>query len=193
MAWLATFLGAGPRWSVEIHLAQDHAGITENKLNSAKKRLHVESRQANSRLKGRDVSSYTNEDHRKFVYALIARDIRRLTAKVHRANVDDDTRQMIDAALDQLETRAWLLAFHDRASGDLIPDQDFYSDGRPVTTTISWGDGYATLVHSPDPNDETGGAAEELSEEVWPTGAETTVGDEDLFDTLKIDREDDVE
>jgi hypothetical protein len=49
------------------------------------------------------------------------------------------------------------------------------------------GDGYATLVHSPHPNDETGVAAEELSEEMWPTGPEVALPDEedDSFDTLK--------
>ncbi len=116
------------------------------------------------------MGSYSNEDHRKFVYALIARDIRRLTAKIQRANIDDDTREMIDAALDQLETRVWAMAFHDPATGILIQDEDIYADGRRVTTRISWGEGYVTLVHSPDPNVEAGGAAEELSEEVWPTG-----------------------
>ena len=76
---------------------------------------------------------------------------------------------------------------HDPSSGVLIQDQRVYADGRPVTT-ITWGGGYARLVHSPDPNDESGGAAEELSEEVWPTRPETTVADEDdFFDTLKTD------
>ncbi len=124
------------------------------------------------------------EDSRKHMYALLARDIRRLTAKIHRTNIDD-ARQMIDAALDQLETRVWLLSFHDPASGVLIKDEDVYSDGRPVTTTISWGEGYATLVHGPDPNSETGGAAEELSEEMWPTGP-----DEPGCNPLETDRED---
>jgi hypothetical protein len=62
------------------------------------------------------------------------------------------------------------MSFHDPASGVLIRDQDVYSDGRPVTTTIDWGNGFATLAHSPDPKDETGGGAEELSEERWPEG-----------------------
>ncbi len=97
-------------------------------------------------------------------------------------------------ALDQLETRVWLMAFHDPASGSLIKDENVYCDGRPVTTTIGWGGGFATLVHSPDPNDETGVAAEELSEEVWPTGPGTTAVDEDdFFDTLDADRDDSVE
>jgi hypothetical protein len=85
------------------------------------------------------------------------------------------------------------MSFHDPASGVLIREQAVYSDGRPVTSTIDWGDGYATLVHCPDPKDETGGEAKELAEEVWPTGPETTVADEDdFFDPLKIHREDDV-
>lgn len=41
-----------------------------------------------------------------------------------------------------------------------------------MTTTIAWGDGYATLVHSPDPDDETSGEAEELADEFWPAGAD---------------------
>jgi hypothetical protein len=110
------------------------------------------------------------EDHRKYIYALLARDIRRLTATIHRTDIDDGKREMIDTALEQLETRAWLMSFHDPVSGDLIEDEDVYADGRWVTTRISWGEGYATLVHCPDPNDESGGAAEELAEELWPEG-----------------------
>ena len=41
---------------------------------------------------------------------------------------------------------------------------------------------------------QTGGEAEELSEELWPTSPEATVADEDdFFDPLKIDAEDDAE
>jgi hypothetical protein len=109
-----------------------------------------------------------------------------LAAKVHRTNIDDDTREMIDSALDQLESRVWLLAFHDPATSTLIQDQDRYDDGRPVTTMIDWGQGYATLVHSPDPNDET--AAEELCEERWPAGR-----DEPPCNPLDIDSEDELE
>ncbi len=127
------------------------------------------------------MNAYTAEDGRKHNYALLARDIRRLTAKVHRAEIYGDTLEMIDSALDQLEARVWLMSFHDPARGDLIRDQDVYSDGRPVTTTISWGDGYATLVHCPDPKDETGGVAEELAEEVWPNGPYAIITDEDDF------------
>jgi hypothetical protein len=114
------------------------------------------------------MSPDTEEDDRKHNYALLAREIRRLTAKVVRADIDDDTRAMIEAALDQLEARLWLMWLYDPVRKVLIKDQDRYSDGRPVTTTITWGEGYATLVHSPDPTDETGSGAAELAEEVWP-------------------------
>jgi hypothetical protein len=84
--------------------------------------------------------SSTNEDHRKFVYALIGRDIRRLAAVVDRINIPVGARNGIDCALDQLEARVFLLAFADDASGrTLVVDVDRYSDGRPVTTTVDWG------------------------------------------------------
>jgi serine/threonine protein kinase len=81
---------------------------------------------------------------------------------------------------------SWLMSFHDPGSNELIQDQDRYSDGRPVTTTISWGGGYATIVHSADPNDETG--AEELAEAHWPTGA-----DDPGCNPLEVDPEADAE
>jgi hypothetical protein len=48
MGWLAAHLGAGPRWSVDVHQAREQAGISENKLRSAKARLRVESRRSGS-------------------------------------------------------------------------------------------------------------------------------------------------
>jgi hypothetical protein len=112
---------------------------------------------------------WTTEDQQKFGYALVSRDIRRLTALTDRAEIDGDTRAMIDAALEQLEARVWLTFFHDPIANVLIHDQDRYSDGRLVTTTIDYGDGFATLVHCPDPADGTSGSKEdELSEEAWP-------------------------
>ncbi len=57
--------------------------------------------------------THTAEDHSKHNPALFSRDIRRLTAKIHRANIDGDTRQVIDSALELLEARAWLLTFDD--------------------------------------------------------------------------------
>lgn len=143
--------------------------------------------------KGNDMRSYNCEDHKKFVYALCARDIRRLAAMVDRASLDVNARSEIDCALEQLEARLFLFWFADDATGRFVGDVDRYSDGRPVMTTINWGHGFATLVHCPDPKDGTSGKTEELSEEVWPTGAETTVADDDFSDPLKIDREDDEE
>jgi hypothetical protein len=87
------------------------------------------------------MNAYNSEDGRKYNYALLARDIRRLTATIQRANIDDDTREMIDAALEQLESRVWLFSFHDPASDVFVHDQNTYLDGRPVTTTLNWGRG----------------------------------------------------
>ena len=120
----------------------------------------------------RTVNPYNAEDYRKHTYALLSRDIRRLAAKVHCADIDASAMKVIDTALEQIEGRVWLMSFHDPATGGLIEDEDTYSWGGRVTTTITWGGGFATLVHSPDPNDETGGEADELAEEMWPTGAD---------------------
>src|SRR5262249_4541675 len=90
--------------------------------------------------------SFEAEDHRKFAYALVARDIRRVTALVHHTDIDDQTRTAIDAGLEQLEVRTWATLLHDPVSGVLIRDSEVYSDGRPVITTIDWRDGFATLV-----------------------------------------------
>lgn len=60
------------------------------------------------------------------------------------------------------------MSFSDPDGGVLVSDQGRYSDGRPVTTAIDWGGGFATLVHCPDPRDETSGEAGELAEELWP-------------------------
>jgi hypothetical protein len=115
------------------------------------------------------VTSYTADEHRKFTYALLSPDIRRLTALIHRTEIDGDTRAMIDTALEHLEARVWVTLLHDPVTNTLIQDQDAYSDGRPVTTTIDYGDGFATLVHCADPADGTSGSkADELSEELWP-------------------------
>ena len=107
-------------------------------------------------------------DETKYNYALLARDIRRLAALIHRTDIHGPAREPIDHALEKLESRTWLISFVNPASGALVHDQDVYSDGRPVTTAIDWGGGFATLVHCPDPRDETSGDAEELAEELWP-------------------------
>ncbi len=109
------------------------------------------------------------DDHRKFNYGLVARDLRRLTALIHGADIGGGTRAMIDAALEQLEARVWVALLHDPTSDVLMQNQDVYSDGRPVTTTIDYGNGFATLVHCPDPADGTSGSQpDELSEDLWP-------------------------
>jgi hypothetical protein len=65
--------------------------------------------------------------------------------------------------------RYGLTLLHDPVTNTLIQDQNVYSDGCPVTRTIDYGDGFATLVHCPDPADGSSGSeAEELSEELWP-------------------------
>ena len=46
------------------------------------------------------------EDHRKFAYAPVARDIRRLTALIHGADIDDQSLAMIQPALEHLGARA---------------------------------------------------------------------------------------
>jgi hypothetical protein len=51
------------------------------------------------------MNAYNAEDGRKYNYALLARDIRRLTATIHRADIDGGTRELIDTALEQLEGR----------------------------------------------------------------------------------------
>ena len=65
-----------------------------------------------------------SHDHKKFDYALVTRDIRRLTALIHRADIDSGTRAMIDAALEQLEARVWVTLLHDPVTNTLINNQD---------------------------------------------------------------------
>jgi len=108
-------------------------------------------------------------DHRKFGFALVARDIRRVTALIHRADIDEQQLAMIDAALEQLQARVVWATFIEPAGDVLIEAPRVYSDGRPVTTTIDWGDAFATLVHSPDPAHESSDVKPEgLAEERRP-------------------------
>jgi 5S rRNA maturation endonuclease (ribonuclease M5) len=46
VGWLANFLAAGPRWSVDVHDAREEADISEKKLRAAKRRLNVASLRA---------------------------------------------------------------------------------------------------------------------------------------------------
>jgi hypothetical protein len=48
VGWLAAFLAAGPRWSVDVHNARENADISDKRLRSAKKRLNVTSQRASN-------------------------------------------------------------------------------------------------------------------------------------------------
>ena len=103
------------------------------------------------------MGSYTAEDHKKFVYASGARDVRRLTGVIQRLDLDPVTYNEIACRFEQLECRLTSLAFVSCHLQDgeeevsVVDRQGFYSDGRPVTTTISTDDGFVTMVHDPDP------------------------------------------
>lgn len=49
----------------------------------------------------------TAEDYRKFGYALVARDVRRLAALLHQTDIDDGTKVSVDIALSHVEMRVW--------------------------------------------------------------------------------------
>lgn len=115
-----------------------------------------------------DRNPFTADDYRKFGYALVARDVRRLAALLHQTDIDDGTKDSVDTALSHVEMRVWATLLCDPISGDLIQPEDTYSDGRRVTTTIDWGQGFFTLVNSPDPDEDSVDCAIELIEERWP-------------------------
>lgn len=109
------------------------------------------------------------DDHKKFTYALVARDLRRMTAMLHTAALDEPTKRRISGALEQLQVRVMMSFFHDPVCDTLLRDPEHYSDGRPVTTTVDWASGFATVVHCPDATEGVSGSASaELSEEMWP-------------------------
>ena len=124
------------------------------------------------------MTTYTTMDYKKYICALGSRDIRRIAAKVRRANLENDAEIEIMRLLEQAEARLLVGIFFDGADdtiedGTSLVDGNLgtYSDGRRVTTTIDWGHGYATVVHHPDPQEqETRQDRRELEEEVWPSG-----------------------
>ena len=136
-------------------------------------------------------------DWKKYIYALGSRDIRRIAAKVCRANLENDAEIEIMRLLEQAEARLLVGIFFDGAD-DTIEDGTslvdgnlgIYSDGRRVTTKIDWGHGYATVVHDPDPQEQdTREDRRELEEEVSPCGdpeppclgePEDDIGEEDV-------------
>ena len=98
------------------------------------------------------------EDHKKPVYALGARDVRRLTAVMQRLDLVPVTYSEIVCYLDQFEARLLSLAFvscHLQGGEEvvsLVDHQGLYDDGRPVATTIRSDDGFVTMVHDPAPS-----------------------------------------
>ena len=139
------------------------------------------------------------EDHKKHVYALGARDVRRLTAVRQRLDLDPVTYNEIVCYLDQFEARLLSLAFvscHLQGGEEvvsLVDHQGLYDDGRPVATTIRSDDG-VTMVHDPDPElDESSLGPEQLAAERWPEGIRE--GDTHDFESGRepCDREDESE
>lgn len=119
------------------------------------------------------MTSCTPEDHKKYLYALNTRDLRRIYARIRRTGLEPDAELEIACLLEQAELRLLGLAFFrspcERTPGETVEIRcGIYSDGRPVTTSIEWGESYATVVQPPDPRDErTHPDPHELAEEFW--------------------------
>ena len=119
------------------------------------------------------MTSYTPEDHKKWLYALNTRDLRRIYARIRQIGLEPEAELEIACLLEQAELRLLGLAFFrspcERTPGEAVEIHcGIYSDGRPVTTRIEWGESYATVVHLPDPLDEpTHTDPQELAEEFW--------------------------
>ena len=124
------------------------------------------------------MTTYSTMDWKKYIFALGSRDIRRIAAKVRRANLEIEAEIEIMRLLEQAAARLLVGIFFDGADdtvedGTSLVDGNLgtYSDGRRVTTRIDWGHGYATIVHHPDPQEqETREDRRELEEEMWPSG-----------------------
>jgi hypothetical protein len=114
------------------------------------------------------MTTYKIEDHRKYAAAMLSRDLRRLVAIVYGADIDDETIETFDSAIELLNNRVWLFSFYDPTTGQFIHDLNRYSDGRPVTTSVEQDYGTATVLHLPDPSEEAECPVEELSAEAWP-------------------------
>ncbi|OBH51289.1 hypothetical protein [Mycobacterium sp. E2479] len=101
----------------------------------------------------------TAEDHKKYIYALGSRTIRRAAFRVDEAELDHELRAALLRDLDMATLWLKAAAFLDRlprgagggenSEGD-ITDWDVYSDGRPVSNQIEWYGRYTSLVHRPD-------------------------------------------
>ena len=82
----------------------------------------------------------TGDDQKRYAYAVIARNVRRIAAIVSGSRVEDQLRQQLLAALEQLHHQAWLVLY-DWDTGEMLEGEDTYSDGSQVTTTLDWGKG----------------------------------------------------
>jgi hypothetical protein len=103
----------------------------------------------------------TAEDHKKYIYALGSRTIRRAAFKVDEAEMDHELRAALMRDLDMATLWLKAAAFFDRLprvdGGDGESEADLtnwevYSDGRLVSNQIEWHGRYSTLVHRPDPS-----------------------------------------
>ena len=91
------------------------------------------------------MANYTTMDWKKYIFALGSRDIRRIAAKVRRANLEIDAEIEIMRLLEQADARLLVGIFFDGAD-DTIEDGTslvdgnvgIYSHGRWVTTRIDW-------------------------------------------------------
>lgn len=108
------------------------------------------------------MSSYPYDDHIKHLRALARCDIQHATSLVLNSFVGQNVSGRIIDALEQVERRLFVIT---TVRGDIFGDDDAqltllqnpgsYHDGRPVTTSSHWEDGWMTIVHSPDPDDLT--------------------------------------
>ncbi|ANO03694.1 Uncharacterised protein [Mycobacteroides abscessus subsp. massiliense] len=114
-------------------------------------------------------------DRNRFYGALAARDVRRITAWAHSIGLDEETLERVVTTLEQLEMRVWILAFEDPdSSSGWLDQQDTYSDGHPVTSSVNWGSGHATLVHSREAGHQAVNHPGELADERWPNSSEAS-------------------
>ena len=132
----------------------------------------------------------TTEDYKKYFCALGSRSVRRLTASVEAADLSRELRNSILVEAHSLLHWQRCIALVDwpfernnqhshegddddecDEDSEIALEVDFgaYADGHPVSSTVDWDDGFATIVHHP-----AGLSGEpdvgELSPEIWPCG-----------------------
>jgi hypothetical protein len=82
------------------------------------------------------------------------------------SRVEDQLRQQLLAALEQLHHQAWLVLY-DWDTGEMLEGEDTYTDGSQVATTLDWGEGTATLVRSPISGEQIDAGPGDLADELW--------------------------